>query len=259
MFDWLVRDLRCIQTAKFHLVSGTEDRHLRQLIESVNINYPNDYRQFVIDFGSGRFFRQSLFGYKLGVLSTPRVFCDSDELFQIGYDDGSPVCFSTQSEGLYLKGLASPIAPNFDSWLKSSYEKYRAQYSDKDWLSILKGPQTFSALEDSIVNARNDYHWLDLGIDESGDRIIQVTNHSSIFIPCLSLGVRSSDERLNGAIIIDVSGLCPGDTEIYPHTCYKKFYPPSDISLYDLPAPGPEDRQYLAELKRAHDGARKRG
>ena len=121
-------------------------------------------------------------------------------------------------------------------------------YSDKEWAEILRGPEPFTPEEKALLDARRRIHWRELGIDESGKRIIEVTNNSSSVLPALTLGVRSKNGHLNGAIRLLVQTLLPGRTTTLHVDCYKNLVSPEDVELFDLPDPQPEDRELFWEF-----------
>ena len=66
----------------------------------------------------------------------------------------------------------------------------------------------------------------------------------------LTLGVRSSDRHLNGALRLHIAGVNPNSSEILTIDCYKGLVEPQMIELFELPEPRPEDREFYWELSK---------
>lgn len=64
----------------------------------------------------------------------------------------------------------------------------------------------------------------------------------------LTVGARSKDGRLNGAIRLKIGHVGPGQTAVLHVDCYKDFRPPQEIETFALSDPGPEDREYYSEF-----------
>lgn len=252
MFEWLSEELASIHTSKFHLIEGG-DGLLQEAIRESELGLADDYKTFVVKYGNSRFFRQSLFGYRLGVMAGPQRVNQNSSAYRVGYDNGEPIHLRNDCEGVFGRNLKKPVADSFGSWFEGAYQRIKKkEYSNSDWIAIKEGPQAFDAREEAVVEARKKFTWNDVGLDETGNRLIEITNDSDIRIPCLTLGVRSRDGNLNGAVIVEVMGLSPRMTQVFAIDCYKQYYAPVDLKLFDIPRPGPEDRDYLAELKRLH-------
>ena len=250
MFEWLTTELRSIRTPKFHLIEIVSEPEFQKAVSSSPLRLSNDYKVFAVMFGNSRFFRQSLLGYKLGVLAGPRKHPKQVSAYQVGFSDGNPVFLREDVEGVFANNFKKPIAETFEAWLEDSYHKIKADYSSEAWGKIKSGPQPFDDVEATVIEARKYFKWREVGISDDGDRLLEFENNSDNLIPCFSIGVRSTDGSLNGAIIIDVKELAPGSKEVYAVACYKQFYNPRNLNLFDLPKLGPEDREFLAELKR---------
>jgi len=97
--------------------------------------------------------------------------------------------------------------------------------------------------------ARQEIRWQVLGVDQEGDHIFEITNASNRTLPVFTLGVRSKDGRLNGARVLDIACVHPGETATLHVDCYKGLVSPNEIEIFDLPNPGPEERQYFDELR----------
>jgi len=87
-----------------------------------------------------------------------------------------------------------------------------------------------------------------LGIDQEGYHIFEITNAGRLPLPVLTVGARSKDGRLNGAIRLNIAHVPPGKTEVVHANCYKDLVPSGEIEIFDLPDPKPEDREYYWEF-----------
>lgn len=252
MFEWLTEELNSIQTPGFHVIAEGSTQH-EEAAENSKLDLANDYNQFVIRYGNSHFFRQARGGYAFGVLAFPPGITERGSVYQVGYDDDEPIHMHCGSQAVFGRSQEKAIADSFGSWLEETYRRIKTQYSPHEWRSIEEGPRAFDRRELAAMDARDKFKWQEVGLDESGDRLIEITNGSDICIPCFTVDVKSSNGRLNGAVIVDVHGLNPGETQTFAIGCYKKFHAPSDLMLHNLPKPRPEDRDFIAELKRLQD------
>jgi hypothetical protein len=117
------------------------------------------------------------------------------------------------------------------------------------WAEILRGPKPFSSEEMEIIQARRSLHWRLVGIDSNGNHIFEVTNAGRRSLATLTIGVRSLNGRLNGAVRLDVSKVNPGLTRRLHVDCYKDLVQPQQVEVFALPDPKPEDRDYYWEFK----------
>ena len=58
-----------------------------------------------------------------------------------------------------------------------------------------------------MLAARRQIQWRILGIDPKGNHIFEITNSSGRRVPAMTVGVRSTDGRLNGAIRLNIGDL----------------------------------------------------
>ena len=76
---------------------------------------------------------------------------------------------------------------------------------------------------------------------------------SDMTLPYLFLGVRGKLRPPNGGPLnggaLSGSSIRPGETRVIEHDCYKKVVTPEDVEVFDLPDPGPEDREQYWEFK----------
>ncbi len=75
-----------------------------------------------------------------------------------------------------------------------------------------------------------------------------------MILPYLFLGVRGklrppNSGPLHGGARLPVGSIVPGAAGIVQYDCYKKQVAPEDVEVFDLPDPGPEDREYYWEFK----------
>ncbi len=245
-YEWLLAELERIRTRKFHQLDGP----IGDAAAGLGMPHlePSGYLDYLRQVGSGRFFRQSLFGYKLGVYNLPKPHPGYPSFFQIAYDDGDLVYANLGHPGVFDK-RKTPLAGSFGDWLMDAYKRIKSSYTPAQWNSIESGPPPFDAAEQVVINAREKFEWRDAGFAPDGDRLIEILNASSIFLSALTLRVVSNDGRLNGAIVVDVSKLAPGSREVFPMSCYKKLIDPAELRLHSISDVGPEDRDFLDELK----------
>ena len=116
------------------------------------------------------------------------------------------------------------------------------------WSKIVRGPDPFSPRELKVIEARRQISWQVLGIDPEGRHIVTVANSGSLTLPVLTVGVRSLDRRLNGALRLNTSEVGPGRTAVLHVSCYQGLLPPDQLELFTLPDPEPEDRMQYVEL-----------
>ena len=145
-------------------------------------------------------------------------------------------------------------ADGFLEWLEAKCSWARKQYKKSEWEAIENGPPPFTPEEQAVVNARKQFRWRVVGIAPNGDLRFEVHNGSGMTLPYLFLGVRGNlrppkNGPLNGGAYLPVASIRPGETKVIEHGCYKKLVAPEDVEVFDLPDPGPEDRQFYWELK----------
>ncbi len=256
MFEWLSRELASIQTPRFHVVDGTVDPKLRSAVASSSLALPGSYQDFVLEFGNAKLYRQSRSGYTIGVFAAPRSAKPGDlaEIYQIGFHNSRAIyvgCSAWDSDWPVYRGGKGParkVAGDFHEWLVAACDAARNSYPPDKWAQIMRGPARFSQDEEHIIAARRRFEWRVLEIDQSGDRVIEVKNGSDRLLPVLTIGVRSRDGRLNGAIRLKVGHVHPGQTDVLRSPCYKDLFRPEEIELFSLPDPQPEDREYYPEF-----------
>ena len=99
-----------------------------------------------------------------------------------------------------------------------------------------------------IVQLRKEYNWLVEGTTDASV-VIHITNESDSMLDCLTLGVRSKDHTLNGAVKVDVKGLAPGMSRTIQLDCYSDLIKPTEVEVFDLPDPTPARRSNYFELR----------
>lgn len=256
MFEWLSEELTRIQTPRFHVVDGPADPKLSEAVANSSRGLPASYEEFVLRFGNAKLYRQSRCGYTVGVFAAPRSAKPRGRaaMYQVGYHDGRAIylgCGERDHSWSVYRGGPGPAqkdSADFHDWLVAACDEARGRYTKKRWAQIMHGPAPFSEEEERIVAARRRFEWRVLEIDQSGDRVIEVRNGGDVPLPALTVGVRSGDGRLNGAVRLKVSHVQPGQTAVLRAPCYKDIVPPEDVELFSLPEPQPEDREYYAEF-----------
>lgn len=262
MFEWLEKEIIAIKTPRFHIIDGPADPQLREAIETTPLQLSESYKAFVLKFGNAKLYRHAgSSSYCIAVFAGPRrrISNDGNEDYQIGfYDDAN--AYIRPSLGLLATGetpifeahdgVLRKVADGFEEWLCKRCDTARRKFGKSGWQQILNGPKPFTADEQSIANARRSFHWRFVGINSNGDHLIEIRNDSDRILPFFTLGVRSKDRHLNGGHYLRVENLTPGQTEVLTVDCYKDLVAPEQIELFDLPDPGPEDREYYWEFRK---------
>jgi hypothetical protein len=258
MFEWLEEEISAIKTPRFHVVDGPADAKLRKAVAGSNLPMPSGYVEFVLRFGNARLYRNARNNsYQVGVFAGPReaMLNNGTRIYHIGFHDGASVYVKR------LPSLAPPpilefecgseeeMASSFEEWLSASCAVARKKYGKAKWAEILRGPKPFSMEEREIIEARRLMRWRVLGIDADGNHILEVTNAGRRALATLTVGARSKDGRLNGAVRLKVRNVSPGQTALLHVGCYKGLVPPQEVEVFALPDPNPEDRDYYWEFK----------
>ena len=259
MFEWLNEEMAAIKTPKFHLVDGPVSGELRETVLASTLPISNAYKQFVLQFGNAKFFRQ-LSNYQLHIFAGPREAVwkkSGEDLIFFGFRDQARAYFK---KALLVEGVEPcvfvqcggglrQIDANFEDWLKRNFKVARRHYKKDEWARILEGPEPFSDVEKEIVEARRKFRWRVVGVDSNGDMQFEVENRSSRFLPFLTIGVRHKGGKLSGGVWLSVGHIAPGKVAMVAHDCYKKHYAANEMEAFDETDPGPEDRDHYWEFR----------
>ncbi len=258
MFEWLEREIAEIKTARFHVVDGPAPASLREAMVRSSLALPSSYKDFVLKFGNAKLYRRARSdSYRVGVFAGPRELRLNDGAlaYQLGFHDGAIVYVKPETGTPDIPvfeseaGTEEKVADDFAEWLIASCLHARSMYGTEEWAEILRGPKPFTAEEQAVIEARRLIQWRVHGVDTSGNHIFEVVNAGTRTIPVLTVGVRSKDGRLNGAILLRIGHIGPGQTSTLHVGCYKDLMPPHEIEVFALPDPRPEDREGYAELE----------
>lgn len=258
MFEWLEQEISAVKTCRFHVVDGPADAKLREAIVGTNFPMPSAYKEFVLKFGNAKLYRNARNdSYKMGVFAGPReaVLENGTPVYHIGFHDGASAYMKglSKSDAFQIfefdSGLEEKVASGFEEWLSTRCATARSKYGKAKWADILRGPKPFDEKEKEIIEARRLMCWRVLEINADGDHIFEITNAGQRVLTALTIGVRSKDGRLNGAVRLNVANVSPGQTAQLQASCYKNLVPPQEIEIFALPEPKPEDRDYYWELK----------
>jgi hypothetical protein len=257
MFEWLEHEISVIKTPGFHSVDGPADAKLREAVTASPLRLPLSYQQFVLKFGNAKLYRRSRNGYRIGVFAGPReaTLNDGTRVYHLGFHDGASVYVKPSSGTArfpifeFEENFEEKVAGGFDEWLTASCTKARNDYDRKGWGEILRGPRPFTAKEREMMEARRLIRWKVLGIDGDGNHMLEIINEGSHSLPALTVGVRSKDGRLNGAVRLVISHIGPGQKAVLHTDCYKTLISPELVEVFALPEPKPEDRCYYWEFK----------
>jgi len=255
MYEWLEIEVAAIRTPKFHVIDRTAK--LRAVgLEYFDLNLPPDYLEFLLKFGTAKLYRSpDQDWYEVGVLapSVPDKLRDHEPFRAIGWDDDATVYWDSSRDGkqrpIYGRQNASfeVIATSFEEWLKESCNSARQSFGDR-WASILKGPVPFTPDEHEILAARRAIRWKHVGADEDGMHAFEVSNTGSARLTAFTLGVRSRDRQLNGAVRLETGQINGGETRMIRRSCYEDIVPWADLEFFDLPDPEPQDRERYFEF-----------
>lgn len=261
MFEWLENELSQIKTPSFHVTDIANAPHSLAHLRSEGVFLPPSYQAFLTKFGEAKLYRHNHY-YLLVVFSPPAYVIDESgqRLVKIGYSS-----FGTAylKYALLKPNAESPVfekdiddaepklekaAKNFEQWLNKRRALIREKYNSQQWAQIMNGPAPFTPDERRRVEARQHFKWKALGFKENGDVRILVKNDSEIKLPYLSIGVEARDGSIGrGRMWLPVSDIEPGEEKIIEHPCY--LINPSDMILFDLTDPQPEDRGIYWEFK----------
>lgn len=257
MYEWLESEILAIKTPRFHVVDGPADDALRESIALSGAPVPVTYMEFVLKFGNAKLYRDLRRGsYRIAVFGAPRlrILDDGSRIYHLGIDDGASVYVKDGGELTSIPiyqwecGSEDKVADDFGEWIKQSCSMARRIFSKEAWAKIVRGPDPFSPRELKVIEARRQISWQVLGIDPEGKHIVTVANSGSQTLPLLTVGVRSLDRRLNGALQLNTREVGPGQTAVLHVSCYQGLLPPDQLELFSLPDPKPEDRMQYIEL-----------
>ena len=264
MFEWLKEMMAEVNTRKFYLVDGPASDELRQMVESTDFPLPPSYKQFVLEFGNAKLYRRSSY-WLVEVYAGPREAesDDGEPLIHFGRTHTSLAYFK---ESLLVDGGESPVFEwrkgqgirqtegGFADWLQAKCTWARKQYKKKEWQVIQHGPPPFDEREQAILEARRLYRWQVVGVAPNEDLKFEIYNGSSMVLPYLTVGIRGKlrppkTGPLHGGGYLPAASIQPGETSIVEYDCYKQFIAPEDTEVFELPEPGPEDREQYWEFK----------
>lgn len=264
MFEWLEEEISVIKTPKFHLVTASVSEANDHVPNGLLGVLPPSYLEFRAKFGAAKLYRKrnAYLVNLYGILSEVPLD-ETDSLVTIGWTSShGDAYFRSSLLRTNLEASVFEYDPDdgggsltggiltFEEWLSLRCEDARSTYSDKEWQQLLDGPPPFSAEERLIVEARNQFIWRVVGVNDKGDIQILVKNNSQIILPFLSLGVRAKDGSINGGVWLPVSDVKPGQVRTIECDCYKDLIAREEVEVFSLPNPGPEDRDVYWEFKK---------
>ncbi len=264
MFEWLEEEMARIKTRKFHLVDGPARAELRQAVESCEFPLPPSYKEFVLRFGNAQLYRRSSY-WLVEVYAGPRE-AESEEQEALIHFGRTHTSLAYFKEPLLVEGGESPVfewqhgqsiqqtADSFVDWLNAKCVSARKQYKKKEWESIEAGPTPFTDHDRAVVEARKQFRWSVVGVAPNEDLRFEIHNGSTVTLPYLSVGIRGKlrppkTGPLEGGGYLPTASIHPGETKLLEYDCYKQFIAPEDTEVFELPEPGPEDREQYWEFK----------
>jgi hypothetical protein len=257
LYEWLESEILAIKTPRFHVVDGPAGETLKESISLSDAPVPVSYMEFVLKFGNAKLYRDARRdSYRIGVFGAPRLMIldDGTRIYNLGFEEGASVYVKERDEVAIIpiyhweSGSEERAADDFSEWIKQSCYKARRRFSKEEWSRVVLGPESFSPQEMEVIEARRKISWHVLGIDPEGKHIVTVANSGSRTLPVLTVGVRSLDGRLNGAVLLNTGVVGPGQTAVLHVSCYAGLRPPGELELFSLPDPEPEDRMRYTEL-----------
>lgn len=260
MFNWLNDEAQRIKWNTFFIFRAPENATTRDSVFNAQEKLPEDYRNFVQQFGTARLFRDLDNGwYNLTILSKPKVWqLGGNDLLRFGFFvNGGHASFrltENNVEHAVFEGEAVRLrkaADSFSEWLTKRFAKAKKLYTKREWADIVRGPAPFSQHELAILEAAQMYSFESLGRNENGKLLIKVHNGSKLRLHYLSVGVRIPGRGLSGATHLDVSEIKQGETKILERDCYKSLAVGYETEIFRRPSPLPEERRMYWELRDA--------
>lgn len=249
MYEWLMSELKAIQTPRFHVRTRAEDRSNRRVL-------PPAYTEFLRQVGGVKLYRTGRIAYYLGVFGKPYYARTRDGTWglQVGFVDGASIYLRSRdkhSEIVEQRPTGSVVVQqSFSEWVLSRCVRARRRYSEAEWRSVLEGPEPFTTSERAMLACRKLIEWQVVGTDEQGMCVFVVTNNNKAkTLPLITIGVRSRDGSLNGAIALKIGHIGPGESRIVHADCYKEWVRPDELEVFAITNLKPEDRQYYDEFK----------
>lgn len=231
----------------------------RAELESMRGTFPDDYVEFLSEYGECKLFRNSS---EIGVwVELPRA----ESMDRLGR---RVVCFGRSrntlafftcgdSENQRILGLQTWTVVGFRNtdltfyeWFKKACERSRKDLLVKDWKALVAGPPPFTDEEKSIVEARRHFRWQVESVSDDAVVAIRVHNGSSRRLSYLSIGVRVDGDRQDfffgsaeTRMYLKVHKVLPGETRVIDRNV-KMGKGKGKYSFFEVPEPGPEDRDY---------------
>ncbi len=257
MFEWFEQEASAIKTPRFHVIDGPPDAKLREAVLGSGLPVPSAYKEFVLKFGNARLYRNRRISFRIGIFAAPReaVLNNGTRIYHLGFHDGASVYVKRETRSgqhpifEFESGSEEEVAASFEEWFSKSCALARSSYSKGRWAEILRGPKPFTEEEAEIIEARRLIHWRVVGIDADKNHILEITNTGRRSLCTLTIGVKSKDRRLNGAVRVNIRHVGPGQTALVHAGCYNDLLPCEQVELFSLPEPKPEDRDYYWEFR----------
>ena len=264
MYDWLQRELAEVREPKFHIVDGPADRRLRRAIEKSPLPAPESYKQFALAFGNARLYREdeSIDDYFVEVFASMREAetQEGEPLLMIGRHRKHPAYFKpdlmdADAETPVFEWFSNPqggymqqSAGGFREWVETCCARARKKYGKRRWAAVCRGPEPFTDDERRIAEARPAYTCRIIGIAKNKNIRFEVHNGSNTTIRYLTIGINHNSEPF-GAVFLPVGKIRPGKTAAIEFDCYKDMIPPAEVTIFEYPPLGPEDRDRFWEFK----------
>ena len=263
MYDWLQRELAEVREPGFHIVDGPADRKLRRAIARTSLPAPASYKQFALDFGNVRLYREdeSIDDYFVEVFASMREARahDGQPLCWIGRHRRHPAYFKRElldreRETPVFEWISGPhgslqqTAGGFQEWLETCCARARRKYGKRRWAAIGRGPEPFSDDERRIAEARQAFRCRIVGIAKNRNVRFEVHNGSQTTLRYLTIGIQHDGEPF-GAVFLPVARIRPGRTAVLEFDCYKDVLAPEDVTMFEFPPLRPEDRGRFWEFR----------
>lgn len=258
MYSWLRQEINAIRTQKFHLIDDEIPLPARQFPFGDLDLLPPSYKCFVEMFGTARLYRE-LGYYLIRVSRIPWIVRGERTFVCFGGFDTCDAGFFEDAlqhnvecevyEGNELSTPPARVASSFSAWIEQRAIDAKKRYSSAEWAAIVSGPRPFSSRDLAILTARTLMRWRLIGISLDGNLEIEIRNESTLVLPYLSIGIRGLEHDLEGVIWLPVQHVVPGTSVVVVHAGYKDLVDNTKVELFQLPSPGPDDRERYWEFE----------
>jgi len=257
-FDWLAEEIRNIRSKKFFQFEPCAAEEINAF-ESGFHKLPDDYKSFIRTFGRARLFRHRTNPWHcLEVFAPPKIDEGKKATWiELGsFLNTGDACLQFQNgvfaeNGAIYVGEFEPrrkYTNSFHEWLKKSFALARALFTNQQWEELTAPAPPFGPREQEILNAVSLFTFRKIGVAGDGDVLVEVHNGSTLELPMITVGVQLG-RYLRGQCGLRTAGIGPGETKIVQQPIYKGARDATEVELFRLPLPEPDDRRYYLEFR----------